>query len=769
MTMPTATYRLQMREGMDFDRAAGLVPYLAELGISHLYLSPVFTATAGSTHGYDVTDPAEVEPAIGGRAGLERLSTALTARGMGLILDIVPNHMAFAPETPWLRDVLRHGSASRYAGHFDLDPAAPRLLLPWLPAPFAQLADEGALTVEDDPDGPVLVTGGLRIPLGETPALDAARRDPAAIPLLHDEQAWQATHWRTEMDAISHRRFFNITGLIGVRVEVPRVFEDVHRLLFELIEAGLVQGVRVDHVDGLADPAGYLERLRARLPDVPIWVEKILTGDEEMPDWPVEGTTGYEAARQIGRALTDDAGLAAITELYRQETGRTASFHEVLEAARQQIVTTDLAAELGVLCALARAVADTRPDWAEIGPEALRQAMIAFLAAFPRYRTYATGEAPGAEDAALLTETAERAASMATGNLLARSALDILGQMLVAEGVEAMRLRTRLQQVTGAAAAKSLEDTAFYREVRLLHLNEVGGEPNDDALPVEAFSAWLAGRAERMPHGLTLSSSHDTKRSEDARAQLIAASHQPDDFTAWFRAVADTAPEGLDPNIVWYVAQCRLALGAEPEAGERLAQHAVKALREAKEVTFHTEPDDPLERQVTGWARALGARACGEFAPIERLERAAEDISLAQVAIKLLAPGIPDIYQGTEAWTASLSDPDNRRQVDFDRLERALRDPSALDPLSARKFDLTRRLLRLRADRPDLFAGGDVAFTAQPGGGWRMTRSAGGATVTARLSLHPAPPVPGDPPEDGTERIWPEDDAPSPVRIDLEG
>ena len=312
MRRPTATYRLQFRGEIDFDRAAGLVPYLDALGVTHLHASPIFTATPGSSHGYDVTDPTEIDPALGGRAGLARLSAALKARNMGLVLDIVPNHMAFAPETPWLRDVLRHGTDSRYARYFDLDTDRERLRLPWLTDHFERVVDE--MTVGDDPDGPVLVAGDLRVPLAATPSLDAVRRDPTAetIRRLHAEQPWRLVHWRTEQDALTHRRFFNVTGLVGVRVEDESVLEETHALLFDLIHRGIVDALRIDHVDGLADPGGYLGRLRARLPETPIWVEKILSEGEDLPDWPIDGTTGYEVSRLIGRLLLDAKGRTEI-------------------------------------------------------------------------------------------------------------------------------------------------------------------------------------------------------------------------------------------------------------------------------------------------------------------------------------------------------------------------------------------------------------------------------------------------------------------------
>jgi (1->4)-alpha-D-glucan 1-alpha-D-glucosylmutase len=464
MKLPTATYRLQLREGMDFARARDLVPYLDDLGVSHLYLSPIFTAAPGSTHGYDVTDPNEIEPSLGGRAGLEALSEALAARGMGLIIDIVPNHMAFTVHNVWLRHVLANGPDSRYARHFDIDWDAGPLPLPWLSAPFAELAEAGEVRIEGDE----MVAGDLRVPLAAPHSGD--------VGACHEAQCWRLTHWRTEASAIAHRRFFTVTGLIGLRVEDEAVFEDVHRLTFDLIDAGIVHGLRVDHVDGLADPAAYLDRLRARLPDTPVWVEKILTGDEALPPaWPIQGTTGYEAARAIARVLTDAEGAARLAEGWPD-------FHSLRDDAKTQVVETELPAELERLTDLAE-VAGAGLEW---GRSAWRAALLAYVRAFPRYRTYLRpGETPEA-DAALVRATAEAAA-----HPLAPAVSDLAGLILDPANAE---LRSRLQQLTGAAIAKAQEDTAFYRWTPLLSANEVGAEPDEPALDAAGFHAAMARR-----------------------------------------------------------------------------------------------------------------------------------------------------------------------------------------------------------------------------------------------------------------------------------
>ncbi len=662
MHLPTATYRLQFREHMDFARAETLVPYLADLGVSHLYASPLFTATPGSTHGYDVTDPNEIEPSLGGRAGLEKLSAKLREHGLGLILDIVPNHMAFNAANPWLHDVLANGLDSAYAGHFDID-WSDRLRLPWLPEPFAAMAEKGDVTT----DGTDMIAGDLRVPLAVT--------GPEDIRELHDAQPWRLTHWRTESAAISHRRFFTVTGLIGVRVEDDAVFDDMHRLTFELIDAGIANGLRVDHVDGLADPAGYLAKLRDRVGDRPVWVEKILTGDERLPEeWPVQGTTGYVAARAIAQVLTDAAGAEELD-------ARTSSdFRRVLAASKRQIVTTELPAELDRLVELALSRGG---EW---GRGAWREAIIRYVGAFPRYRTYATMEAVSEADAEAMRDNVERAKA----DMIDTGAIDDLLALLL--DPDCGELRVRLQQLTGAAIAKAQEDTAFYRYTPLLSANEVGGEPDEPALDIAGFHEAMQVRQATMPGALTLTSSHDTKRSEDARMRIAAISHDV--------AMRDTLRELTDLPAPWgwYLAQSAFAAQPEGELADRLADHMTKAMREAKRDTFWTSPDKDYEARVTGAARDIAGAIDPLPEAVAPLADRAANLSLAQCALKLTIPGIPDIYQGTEIGSFRLTDPDNRAVVDFDALARG----ETETPFDAAKLALTRTLLHLRRDRPDL-------------------------------------------------------------------
>ncbi|CUH40009.1 Maltooligosyl trehalose synthase [Jannaschia seosinensis] len=718
MKLPTATYRLQLREGMDFARAADLVPYWRDLGVSHLYLAPVFTAAPGSTHGYDVTDPNEVEPDLGGRAGLEALADRLHEAGLGLILDIVPNHMAFTVHNPWLSDVLRHGRDSRFADHFDINWSNGRLRLPWLGAPFAELAAAGDIEVEGDE----MVAPGLRIPLATQPEGD--------LTAIHNAQPWRLTHWRTESAAIDHRRFFTVTGLIGLRIEDPNVFEDVHRLTFDLIESGVADGLRVDHVDGLADPDEYLGRLRDRLPGTPIWVEKILTGDEPLPDWPVEGTTGYVAARSIARVLTDGDGAARMAEGWP-------AFHDVRDDAKTQIVTTELQAEVERLTNLA-VRAGAHLEW---GRASWRQAILAYVRAFPRYRTYATADAVPEADAELIRDTAARAAR----DRPAAAALGDLTDLLTDRANSELRLR--LQQLTGAAIAKAQEDTAFYRWTPLLSANEVGAEPDEPAMDADAFHTWMERRAALMPNALTLTSSHDTKRSEDARMRIAAISHDPDAAEALLSRVPD-----LPQPWRWYLAQSAFAAAPDGDLAERLPAHLEKAMREAKRDTFWTDVVEEFEGPVLDAARSVADR----FAPADDLSglaTRAENLALAQCALKFFVPGIPDIYQGTEIGSFRLTDPDNRAAVDWDALAKLNEGAEVRSPFDRTKFDLTRTLLQLRRDNPDAFTTEWRALDA-PEGELRAARGPFVLHISTRGTTLPA----------GGDALWPAS-GPSPVRV----
>ncbi|WP_116083138.1 malto-oligosyltrehalose synthase [Tropicimonas sp. IMCC34011] len=745
----SATYRVQLREGVDFDRVRDLIPYFTDLGISDIYLSPIFAAGSGSTHGYDVIDPSQIEPDLGGREGFSRLAAAAKEAGLGVIIDIVPNHTAFSLENPWLRDVLRHGQDSRYAPHFDINWDY-KLVLPFLPAPFEKMLREGQLSVDRREDGPVFCAGGLDVPMA--PGTEPEGDDADALREAHGKQPWRLTHWEFERDGVTHRRFFQITGLVGMRVEDSQVFEDTHALVLDLVKAGEVTGLRIDHIDGLADPAAYLDRLRERIgPDVPVWVEKILVGEEPLPDWPIEGTTGYEAGRAIARVLTEAEGIAKLDEAWRDRSGREEEFGEVLDASKREVLTEELAAELRQLIDLARPAVFATGE-AEPGDEALRQAIRELLVRFPRYRTYYAGNEGRDGDDEIMDAVAEASAAVIRSETIVRE----LARMIRAAATPAEeRFRVRFQQVTGALLAKGQEDTAGFRFNRYLAANEVGAEPDEPEMSIEAFAGYMGGRMEAQPKGLTLTSSHDTKRSEDARMRLVAMSRDADAFISLFDASAFIpGHDEVDPNLRWYVVQAFLAIW-EPhreDIPDRLVAHVEKAIREAKEITTWAFPDEEAEGKALGFTRTLAERWSGQVPPpAMRLMQSGERLSLAQVALKAAMPGIPDIYQGCEGASFALTDPDNRQPVDWGHMA-ALVDEEGF---SASKARLTRVLLRLRRERPGLFAGG-ASDAVQTEAGLIVCREGEGARLSVEINLSGHPYDVGE--ETGGDLLYPTDE-----------
>jgi (1->4)-alpha-D-glucan 1-alpha-D-glucosylmutase len=615
---PEATYRVQVRPDFDLDAAAGLAGYLADLGVTHLYSAPILDAAPGSEHGYDVVDPTLVDPGIGGRAALDRLVEALRDQGLGLIVDIVPNHLGVADaHANWAWwSVLRDGPASRYATWFDIDWARGRILLP-------VLGDgHGAAELS-------IVDNELRYFEHRYPiAPGTGDGTPAQV---HDRQHYELVSWRRANEELNYRRFFAIAGLAGVRVEREEVFAATHAEPLRWIAEGIADGLRIDHPDGLRDPVGYLHRLRAGAPDAWIVVEKILEAGEELPDWPVAGTTGYDALREICGLFIDPAGRRAYpSRISWTETARTGK----LEAA-----TRLLAAELTRLTHLL-------PDGA-----AEREALAELAADFPVYRTYL----PDGER--YLTEALARARKRRP-----ELPFDVLEPRLRDPHDE---LAVRFQQYTGAVMAKGVEDTAFYRFTRFIALNEVGCAPDHFGVPPEEFHAAAARREERWPAGMTALSTHDTKRSEDVRARLAVLSEIPDEWHATVRRWSAAAPLP-DPDFAALLWQT--VAGAWPISRERLAAYAVKAAREASVHTSWDTPEPTYEDQVIRAVDALYAdeqlRADVD-AFVARIEGYGWSNALGQKLVHLLMPGVPDIYQGTELWDNSLVDPDNRRAVDF--------------------------------------------------------------------------------------------------------
>lgn len=658
------TYRLQLSPSFGFEQAAEVAGHLAALGIEHAYLSPVTEARPGSEHGYDGTDPTRVREELGGRAGFEALVGELHRHGLGVLLDIVPNHLSTFTGGPWWRDVLAYGQSSRHSAIFDIDWEGEqlaasdrgRVLLPLLGAPLEQVIERGELVLERErPE-----TGGetvLRYFETDLP-LAPGSAEAGGLREVLEAQHYRLTWWREQ--ARNYRRFFTIDDLVGVRVEDPAVFERTHELVKDLLGAGLVDSLRVDHVDGLADPEQYLERLAGLAGDRTIVVEKILTGDEPLRrSWPVAGTTGYEVADEITLALADASGLGALAGAAAREGERPVG--AAVDEGKRLVLDSSFTSEVQRVASLLGVPAGRVAD---------------FAVAMPVYRTYVTERGGEALDEWLL--------EVAGGPELRRLALDrTSGREL--EGV------IGFQQLTSAAMAKGVEDTAWYRLVGSLPLLEVGGDPEaapeEDEDAIARLHRRARRRAARGESGLVPGTTHDTKRSADVRARLLALAEMPAPFEGGLAAFAERVPPGsvgdgrppvpgqLDRR---RIAETCLAMAPFPDApreewdevADRVDAALRKGAREAKARDSWEDVNEPYEAALVGCARALLAgggallREC--FGPVlERVRRFGASLALAQVVLRSTLPGIPDCYQGDEVWNLALVDPDNRRPVDF--------------------------------------------------------------------------------------------------------
>jgi (1->4)-alpha-D-glucan 1-alpha-D-glucosylmutase len=804
---PRATYRLQLHAGFGFREAAAAVPYLAELGVSHLYLSPILQAAPGSTHGYDVVDPDRVSTALGGEDGFAALAGAARAAGLGILLDIVPNHMSIAgTANRWWVDVLENGSASYYAHYFDVDWSTgdERVLLPVLGERYGRALTSGALAIARTP-GPIGIevrAGEHRFPiaphvLGEivgragqrighaelsfigdalaglprTGDVEARRRrhrdkavllarlgelggrvpsalddeiaqvnaDPVALDAILEAQNYRLAHWSVAGSQLTYRRFFDITSLVGLCNEAPDVLAASHRRIFAWLGDGTIDGVRVDHVDGLRDPAGYLRRLREAAPDPanPVWivVEKILTGDEQLPaSWPVDGTTGYEFMDRVGALLVDRNGERALTEAFVGYTGQAFDPHSESRRARIEVMSDALHSELARLTELAARACAVSPACRDYTRAEIETALAELLAGYSTYRTYlggdrdpdpALGPAERAERERIDRDRIARAVDAA---LTARPELDrdlvrYLQAALAFElpTAEAGELARAVQQVSGPIVAKGDEDTLSYRQVRLLARCEVGADLALFALrPDLAHAMFAAGR----PRSLLATSTHDSKRGEDVRARLAVLSELAE---PWIAAAArwqaraepgwgDTPPDRIFEYTMW-----QTLVGAWPLSAARAHQFAEKATREARLRTSWRRQDAGYEAARTRWlARVYDDRELIDdiAAFAARLQPHGDRNALAQLLIKLTVPGVPDLYQGSELRDAGLVDPDNRAPVDLAAREHRLRQlreraPVELgDELGATKLWTIRQVLALRQRRPELFAAPYTALAA---------------------------------------------------------
>ena len=676
-----STYRLQLRGpssgfGFTFADAENLLDYLDDLGVSHLYLSPIMTAVTGSSHHYDVTDPTAVSPELGGPAGLARLSAAARVRGMGLIVDIVPNHVGIdQPEqNPWWWDVLRHGQSSDYAAFFDIDWDLDegRIVLPVLGSDD----DVADLTV----DGDLLRLGGLALPV-------APGTSTGTGPQVHDRQHYRLVGWRRGV--CGYRRFFSISSLAGLRQEDRAVFDASHAEVARWFSAGLVDGVRIDHPDGLSDPGTYLAWLRELLgPDAWIVIEKILAVDEALePTLPVAGTTGYDVLREVGGLFVDPDGAAALTELVESAGVDYQAMPKMLADLKIRAATDSLASELRRLRRSIAAAAGTDHPL-------LPDAVAALLTHIDVYRS----DYPGL--AAILPSAlaATQAAAPELG-----PALQVITAALARDAEPA----ARLQQLCGAVTAKAVEDCMFYRDARLVSLNEVGGEPHRFGVGAAEFHHSAATRARLWPAAMTTLTTHDAKRGEDVRARIGVLSQVPSLWTEFVARweIQAPSPDPATGQFLW-----QNIFGVWPVSGEvtdqlreRLHGYAEKAIREAAWHTSWSEPDTEFEDAVHRWLdSALDGPVAVELTKlVTQLNPHAASDALGQKLFALTVPGIPDVYQGTELWDDSLVDPDNRRPVDY-AARRA-----ALNQLQHPKIRVVTTALQLRRSRPDIFLHGD--------------------------------------------------------------
>lgn len=800
-----ATYRLQLHAGFTLDDAARLADYLSELGVSHLYCSPILQAAPGSTHGYDVVDPSRVNQELGGEAALYRLAQALNQNGLGLVLDIVPNHMAILPENPWWWDVLENGPASRFARYFDVDWDPPEarhsnvVLVPVLGDHYGRVLENrelcldyaaGAFTIryhdhtfpvdprtqssllasaaERSGSEPLVFLAGaferLPVELGQEAANRRAReaavlrfwlnrlveeeadvrraveqvveetnRDFDALDVLLGLQNYRLTFWRISQRELGYRRFFDINSLIGLRVEDEQVFSESHARILEWLNAGIIQGVRIDHPDGLKDPEGYLWRLRSASPDAWLVVEKILEPGEKLPaDWPVDGTSGYDFLYRVNALQVDPRGEAPLTDFYRRFTGDEEAYPELVRASKLKVMDLNLGSDVGRLTALFMQICERHRRYRDYARRELREALVETAACFPVYRTYLSLPAGGEQELARepgeihyhpedvrYVEEAIAAAIERRPDIdpaLFAFLRDLL--LLRLPGRLETELALRFQQFTGPAMAKGVEDTAFYNNFRLVSLNEVGGSPADFSLSAEDFHRSCQETAEGRPRSMLATSTHDTKRSEDVRARLNVLSERPQ---AWSEAVESWSelaqryrqngrPDRKDEYLLY-----QTLVSAWPIDEARTAAYMLKACREAKRHTSWINPNRDYEEAVAAFVRSLYAD--GHL--MERIADFAEQLTLpgwinalSQILIKLTSPGIPDLFQGTELWSLSLVDPDNRRPVDFEARRRLL---AELDGLTAEeiwdraaeglpKLWVIRQGLRLRRQRPELFS-----------------------------------------------------------------
>jgi (1->4)-alpha-D-glucan 1-alpha-D-glucosylmutase len=782
--IPRATYRIQFNREFGFDQATALAPYLADLGVSHVYCSPYLKARPGSAHGYDIISHTELNSDLGDRDSFDRMVDAFRRNGLGQVLDFVPNHMGVGgADNPWWLDVLEWGRDSTFAGWFDInwEPdqryLCEKLLVPVLGEQYGSALRSGDLKLKFDPEagafsvwayerhklpiyplhyGRILRDGhpqlerlgdafshllardlhvgsrakdmraALAVMVGAsqevadalTGALDRFNGAPgdmgswSELDALIRDQHWRVAHFRVAADDINYRRFFDVNELACIRMELPELFDHAHALIFRLMDEGVIDGLRIDHIDGLRDPKQYCLKLRQKAPR-PFYlvVEKILARHEEIrEDWDVDGATGYEVASLISGLLLDPAGQDRLTHFYCEFTGNCENFADIVRRSKIRIMENELASELNSLAHEAAGIARCNPKTADFTQNVLHRALKEIIAVFPVYRTYIDDEAtPTAADRRDCDWALAKARRQ--DSAIDASVFDFLHRLLTCDlvagskngfsRVSVIRLAMRIQQYSGPVMAKGLEDTAFYQYNRLLALNEVGGHPAEPHVTVSSFHRANQRRADRFPHSMLSTSTHDSKRGEDARARLLVLSARPDDWarcvTQWsriLRAGNAGSLEELPPDRNDEYAFYQMLLGSWPQEIAinnadpirmdafrlRLEGAMTKAMREAKIHTTWTAPNVAYEDAVLAFIRAALDTTrknafLDSFAEFQaEIAIAGMRNSLIQTVLKLTLPGVPDLYQGSELWDLNVVDPDNRRPVDYEKRKQLLCD-----------------------------------------------------------------------------------------------
>lgn len=753
--LPVNTYRLQLTASFTFDDAAAQLDYLISLGVTDLYLSPILAAVPGSTHGYDVVDHSSISAHLGGRDGFERLARRAHALGLGVVVDIVPNHMA-VPDPLWtnpaLWSVLREGAASAYANWFDIPGDGstltdPRMVLTRLPGEAHALAADGRLrlgTLErpGQPTEPALWVDDTPYPL-------APGTETLTVSQALSSQHYQLVEY-SNGTPLAHRRFFDVSTLIGIRVERPEVFDATHALLLELLHAGHIDGFRVDHPDGLADPEQYFERLHAASGGAWVVAEKILIGPELLPrTWPAAGTTGYEASWRVNAVQLDPSAYEPLVALAADTDGTVPStWHEAERQAKRLLADTTLAVDVARLANLVwRLEADVPgdPDDAQ-----LRLCLRELLVGLDRYRAYVRpGSEPDAESLAALRHAADRATLQLPVALL--PTLEWLGDLAAlrqhADSGVGREFAVRFQQVSGALMAKGVEDTAFYRWTPLLTTCDVGGDPGRIGLAPDDLHAWITSVNATWPAMMTLGSTHDSKRSEDVRARIGVISEYPREWRSLVTHLAPTVAHLPGPirTTVWQTLAGTWTT-AGPLSADRLAGYLTKAGREQKLWTSWQQPDEAAEAAVAATVTELVLNPAVQSAFDGWLSLTADAVRTATLctkAVQLTVLGVADTYQGTETVRLSLTDPDNRRPVDFQELRRLLdradAETTSPAPLGAEKSRLTATILRLRRRHPASFVGAHANYlplTSTTPFAWGFARGDGLDVVTIATRLH---------------------------------